>query len=590
MTLGEVIQKLRVEQRVSQHDLARGIITGSELSRFENNEKKLDKIIISALFQRLGKTFDKLECQVSIGEYRMVLLREQLINCLENRNEKLLKSYIEQYEKIYKPSHRLNLQFLLLIKASKEYLINQNNQKCIELLQEAIEVTLPEWKDYRWYYDCLCIQEIQIITMIAYMYLILGNVEAETLIKLNIDFINKHYTDMEERTKILTPAYWVYIRVLLEQNKNEEAETYCRLAKENLTQIGMVSLMDRFLKIETELTENEEKKSRLYGQYKAIQFVKEIIQKEEVDEFFQILKTNHQQELYLSYETIKDVRVAMNISQEELSWEICANETLSRAEGGERPLSRKNRELLCEKLHIDPNLYTGNVVSIDYDVHRLTREFARLWYKKDIEKACQVMNLVESQLDMHIPMNRQYIEHWRILTKAMKQQISYEEAVEGFEKILCYTMRFGTNEISRVPSRTELRILISIATFYKRLKQDEKTIEIYQKILNIYEKSEVEEIHHVQSLIIIYLNYSVVLEENNRLDEAEKYAIKAIKLSYECGRADTIGTIIANMSCIYNKEKNSEKVAEYVTQAINLLTLYKHDKDVETLKAYFHIK
>lgn len=590
MTVGEVIYGLRIEERVSQGELARGIISDSFLSRFENNEKKLDKIIVASLFQRLGKTFDKLEFQVSVGEYRMILLREQLIKCLETADEKLLVEYMGQYERIYNKSHKLEKQYYLLIKASEAYLIKRDKTKCLVLLKEAIEVTFPEWEICNWNNMYLCIQEVQILTMIAYVYMLMDNPEAEDLIKKNIDFINRRYTDAEEKPKILTPAYWVYIRLLLKSEREEEALIYCKLAKENLANIGMIVLMDRILDIEIKLTENLEKKEKLQGQYDAICFVKKLIGKEDVDEYYQILKTNHQRELYISNETLKDVRIASNISQEELSYDICSYETISRVESGKRTLSHKKRLLLYNKLHIDPNLYGGNVVSNDYEVHRLVREFARLWYKKELEKAMRVLKKIEKKLDMSIPTNKQFVEHWKVMEKVKKSKITYEKAGKELEKILNYTIKFNEGIFSRIPSKTELQAVVDIMIFYKKQKLYHKSIEMYRNLLEKYEKSSVDEMHHAKSMILIYLNYAGVLEEAGQLKESKVFAMKGIELAYNCGRGDTIGTILANMSCIYIKEDNQMKFWKYLNHSINLLLLYKHDNDVEMIKSFYKLK
>ncbi|MFY3792430.1 helix-turn-helix domain-containing protein [Ureibacillus sp. MALMAid1270] len=59
MKIGDVIRFKRIEQGISQEDLAAGICTNSYLSRIENNHVTPDEEIYRLLLGKLGADYDQ---------------------------------------------------------------------------------------------------------------------------------------------------------------------------------------------------------------------------------------------------------------------------------------------------------------------------------------------------------------------------------------------------------------------------------------------------------------------------------------------------------------------------------------------------
>ena len=144
LKVGEMLRVLREDAGISQKDLARGIFTLADYSRVEREERETDKMHLEALFQRLGKSEDKLELAVPIKEYRQQYFRHVILQLLAaediNGAEMALKEYA-YYLDLDKPLH---CQSLILLQTVKEYIENKNKQKVIKKMEEAIEINFHE--------------------------------------------------------------------------------------------------------------------------------------------------------------------------------------------------------------------------------------------------------------------------------------------------------------------------------------------------------------------------------------------------------------------------------------------------------------
>jgi len=69
LQMGKIIRQLRKQQRLTQKELAAGIVSESVMSRIENGLADPDLADLHALFERFGKTLEPFEIVVSNREY-----------------------------------------------------------------------------------------------------------------------------------------------------------------------------------------------------------------------------------------------------------------------------------------------------------------------------------------------------------------------------------------------------------------------------------------------------------------------------------------------------------------------------------------
>ena len=166
--MGIMIQQLRKKVFASQENLSRGLLSAAEFSRIENGEKEADSFLMSALFQRLGKSMDQFEMAVSEEEYTLVLLRAFIQESMECGDYDRTEELLDEYEDSKGSERLLHRQYAQMVRAVLQYLTDRKAEVCLEKLRVAMELTFEEegridWTGYRF-----CIQEIQILLLIGY--------------------------------------------------------------------------------------------------------------------------------------------------------------------------------------------------------------------------------------------------------------------------------------------------------------------------------------------------------------------------------------------------------------------------------------
>lgn len=109
--IGRMIFDLRVKSEYTLNQLAKGVCSVSELSKFESDEIMLNFFQIDRLFSRLGKTPTKLEYVLSKEAYEIYKLRYYIEKNVATTNLNiLLHSHLNQTQLyIFAPFRLLEL-------------------------------------------------------------------------------------------------------------------------------------------------------------------------------------------------------------------------------------------------------------------------------------------------------------------------------------------------------------------------------------------------------------------------------------------------------------------------------------------------
>ena len=180
----------------------------------------------------------------------------------------------------------------------------------------------------------------------------------------------------------------------------------------------------------------------------------------------------------LESELIKDIRQAKGWSQEQLSEDVCARETISTIETGRRALSSKKMKQLLEKLDEPMEKYYGFVVAQEFEVYEMVHRYQGM--EGSEPAAEELLQIIEERIDMNISWNRQFIESSRILAKLRKGNMEVAEGLAALDKCLRYTMPEFDGVIYRIPHRQEAVILETMLDCLKKLGQEETAKDLEQ--------------------------------------------------------------------------------------------------------------
>lgn len=588
-----MLYSMREEIGISQKELAGGLLSIPELSRLEKGEKTADKVLLEALFQRLGKSLDKLETAMSQEEYQIVFLRTCMLESLIKKDHRCVEALLGEYRLCTGEQKVLHRQFLQMMQAVDRYVQNHIAEECMEALTQALELTVPKWKPEKGRRYYLCVQEIRILLLICYLMMETEYFKtAENYLEVLFQYLEDHYTDGEEKAKIYPQCAWLLTEIYLKQNETEKAYEFCRQGKACLVQNGVLTLMEEFLQLEIKCLKKlgkAEEQSEPVHELEAIQFLYQFAGRRPPSEkICYFLMTSQQSEVVISNEMIREFRLAQHLSQEALSADICTQETLSRIENGKRNPNRNNFYAMMERMGSERKTYYGFIVADDYSLYEKVRLFKREASRGRNEEAHVLLQELEESLDRNILLNRQFLETAWLQEEENERKISNEQFMLKMEQLLRYTMKEYDGTVHRIPFRQEFVILNQIAICMKRSGNVKKANALYKQLLNKYNNSKVLKQHHAISILPLYLNYAGFLEVDNKLEEAEYIGKEGIGLAIECQRSDMAGKIMGNLSCVYEKKDGyeNEVLAENcLRNSYYLLKLY--EDDCESTKKYY---
>lgn len=599
-----MLYNLREKAGISQKNLARGILSVTELSRVESGNRRIDRLHMEALFQRVGKSLNEIELAVSMEEYKLLKLRYELLNQLSIGNTADAEDIIKEYASYIDINKPLHLQAMLSLQAVKTYIEDKNDNEDTALFEKALEVTFPEWKEADYDNICLCTQEIQLILAILYIKLDAVNIhkggfinlseeEKETLAVLQkiYKYIDIRYTDDEERAKVYPQCTWLGSWICLRNKNVSMAYEICKKGVDCLAKNGVLTVMNELLEIKTECLkwfENEEEIQKTRRHREAIGFIYSIVDKPYMSEkIVMFFIAGMHSEVVVTNELIREMRISRKMSQEELSAGICTQETLSRIENGMRSPNEKKLYQMLKRLGLEHERYYGYIIADNYELYEKARKYKRGFDNKKVEESEQIIHELSNELELKYEINKQFIETGSIIINIKKKILKYDRAYEELKKILNYTMKNYDDEVYRVPFRQEAVILNQMARCLRLNKKEEEAIIIYRQMLEKYNNSIVAKAFHSVSLMLIYINYTGLLEVTGYLGKAEEIGKEGIRLMLDCQRGDVSGMILANLTCVYEKG-NTPEVTELAKNCLSssfyLLDLYLNEYNKTILK------
>lgn len=592
--VGNMLHELRENLGIRQIDLIEGIMSISEFSRIEAGEKEADYIVLSTIFERLGKSIDKLELVVSDENYRMLCLQEEIQEALYIRNYQKFEKKLNEFKLYVKRKNSIHHQYVMQMQAICAFFQDGNIEKCLDIFIQAIELTFSNWKLLKNDKVYLSTQEWKNILIIAHLQ-ILSNKQEQGYRLLNwaCKCIEENITDGEQKVKIYPHAMLLLGNIEYIRNHVQRAYDLCQKGKNCLINNGTLVLMDELLSLEEKCLKQMgmEEASKIVANYRsAISFLYETVNKKQEKELLLLLmQSSTQSEYAVSNEMIRERREVSGMTQEALSDGICTQETLSRIESGKRSPNKKKFDKMMSRLGNYGGVYYSYIVAEKYSLYEMIGAYGQSISKEERIEAEKLLNEIEKQLDMSIPVNRQFIMMGHMENALYKKEVTPERVCGELKELLYLTMPpiVDKEMVYRMPYREEVFILNNMAIAYEKSGNYKEALFIYRQVMQCYEESKVLMVHHAIPGLVLYINYVGVLEELNELEEAEKVGKEGIVHYLNCKRGDTIGKLLGNMSCIYHKTGETEIEKRFLINAYYMLRLYKRVKQSELVQKVY---
>lgn len=158
----EFIAITRKDRKAKLDTLCQGVCSLTMMNYIESGERLPDKLTRDRLLSRLGVWWDGYENYLSAEEYEDWLLRQKILECIEEKNVDEAYGYLKKYQE----KNDLNMiakQFVETMNFMLLQLSNASLEEQIASIEKAVSFTVAEQNGFLLENSLLSIQEINLI-------------------------------------------------------------------------------------------------------------------------------------------------------------------------------------------------------------------------------------------------------------------------------------------------------------------------------------------------------------------------------------------------------------------------------------------
>ncbi len=237
-------------------------------------------------------------------------------------------------------------------------------------------------------------------------------------------------------------------------------------------------------------------------------------------------------------EIIRQRRIELNLTQEELCEGICEPCTMSRIETGHQTPTRSKLDALMQRLGLPGKKYYALMSENELEIEELKTKITAANVQHDYLTVHSLLNRLEGLVSSDNHIDQQYIARLRISCghKVNDTLIPYEpsEKLDLLLNAIKLTVpSFDIEEInSKLYSVNDIKIINNIALCYSEINKMDEALDIYYQLMKYIKKRGVVFYDNIVLSPLITYNYARLLYLNERYHEAIKIA--------EQGRQDCI--------------------------------------------------
>lgn len=212
-------------------------------------------------------------------------------------------------------------------------------------------------------------------------------------------------------------------------------------------------------------------------------------------------------------EYVKQRRLDLGLTQEQLCYGICEPMTLSRLENGKQTPSRNRINALLQRLGLPDDRYFALLSKNELEMEALQKEIVACNATEKVPEGFEKLAQFEKLADPDDQIAQQFALRSRVLLGRLDGRYTPLEQIDLLMQAIQLTVpRFDLESIeSFLYTRDEITIINQIGLAYSDAGQNKKAAEIYYQLLKYVRKHFKETITSIGVLPLVLYNYARVL-------------------------------------------------------------------------------
>ena len=283
---------------------------------------------------------------------------------------------------------------------------------------------------------------------------------------------------------------------------------------------------------------------------------------------------------YAMGSAIREMRIRLGYTQEELAYGVCSAGTLSKIENGQAVISKRVFEALCSKLPGMHHVWISCDTKLEMKRSKLCKQILFSLGAAELTKASEAM----AQYHLLKEEGNPFCMQFELYTQAIYQGLakkSEEEILPKLKKALKMTMpatpgyktRFLAKKKVVLLTYDELYILSNMGIAYAKKNRTELAYRIFVFLKLYMEQQDLDLAESAKACPMLYGNLAWVLERQGQFDEAVKQCDTGINICIFAGNY----TVLPHLFCIkarcYTASKNYVIARKCMQQAKAILDI-----------------
>ena len=620
----DVIKLLRLRKVITQNAIVQGLdLSIVDMSRIENRHQNPTIETLTNLLEQMGIDYKSfflpfMENQTT----ELIGLRQNLLYYLDRASENIFafnktKDLIKELEETGLYNTNINHQFLLSCTATIGAIDGKNLNKIIELANDGIVLTYPEFNIKTFKSNLLILEEAQLLHVIALANRKNGDLlEATRLLEQMREGIILLPKDDREKEKLLAPVLLSLSQCHMDNGDYKRAleiskEGYDVVSKRNK---GFLTpdLIYNIACCNSYMGEHEDSSKLLTQAYFGFSLLRRYEKCKELveyakDEFKIQIETYGAENLNKQLpepnftfgkntecKSIGRLLSAFfsqtNMTQSQLCEGICSVSNLNKILNDNINGSPYFLEALMERLgrHIDS--YFDTFLSVEDFFNKQTRDEANaLIANRKYSEAEVLINKLKNEKSFQRDINKQFI----MLAEVAIYRSKHNREQENIDKI--YDVLRHSNkkfDLSNVPKTYltyyEVSALNKLACAFCETDKRKQGLRLFEDLIENMDKHYVDELAKMRSYTTILYNYSKFLGMEGRYKEALEVVDKGEELCIIHGHLRLLPGFAINRACdlLWMSKSNKEESLPYFAQAYYGDMLYGRLSDAKVISDY----
>lgn len=295
-------------------------------------------------------------------------------------------------------------------------------------------------------------------------------------------------------------------------------------------------------------------------------------------------------------EVIRQRRLELGLTQEELCEGICEPMTISRFENGKQTPSRNRIKAILQRLGLPDDRFYGLLSAKELEISSLEKEIVSCHVrferatgdeKSEIRlETLEVHKRLEAVMDKDDTLSKQLILRSKYLVGTDNGPYSLDDGLDILlDAIRITSPRFDLDNISAgLYTENEIKLINNIGLCYLRAGRHYDSIDVFKQLLR-YLQNNWKKIPPNRALIpLVASNYARELEIVKRFDEAVEIAEYGRKICVDYGHYQVLPSLMFILAeCHYHKGEYAES-KELYRQAYYLYKIIEDEHNRNLLK------